>query len=446
MSLNIKSVWNKPYRKKNKNGLISLVKISENVEKEINSSIKKNDLHIVYLLDNSGSMGSPIKNNYQYEDIQTIDQILKQNNPNHNAVYLNNRLFSSNNKSKLDQVKDAVIESIRLLSSNDIFSIVKFSSNAECIFESQRATEENKIRAINKIKSVRVQGDTQMYKGFEAGIKELLNEKYSNVSNITKRLFLLTDGEATDRIAYETFYDIAKSISSNEKNPITISTFGVGDRFNEEFLLELSLSGSGSFYFLDSDVSFTDIFLREVGELQSLITRNLKLSISSSEMENLEMLNTFKRDEDGNYLLPNVISGREVSFAIKGNAIGKGAKIKITLQYKDSENVQHIEMSDLNVDISAENYINKEVEDFALQIEIAKKQKEASEMIRNGDRLSAQTVLNGALGLTRSMSANSLETMDNLNKVIKSLDSGDLNIAAKSSLSASYETFYSRKN
>jgi hypothetical protein len=211
-------------------------------------------------------------------------------------------------------------------------------------------------------------------------------------------------------------------------------------------LLELSLSGSGSFYFLDSDVSFTDIFLREVGELQSLITRNLKLSISSSEMENLEMLNTFKRDEDGNYLLPNVISGREVSFAIKGNAIGKGAKIKITLQYKDSENVQHIEMSDLNVDISAENYINKEVEDFALQIEIAKKQKEASEMIRNGDRLSAQTVLNGALGLTRSMSANSLETMDNLNKVIKSLDSGDLNIAAKSSLSASYETFYSRKN
>lgn len=446
MSLNIKSVWNKPYRKKNKNGLISLVKISENVEKEINSSIKKNDLHIVYLLDNSGSMGSPIKNNYQYEDIQTIDQILKQNNPNHNAVYLNNRLFSSNNKSKLDQVKDAVIESIRLLSSNDIFSIVKFSSNAECIFESQRATEENKIRAINKIKSVRVQGDTQMYKGFEAGIKELLNEKYSNVSNITKRLFLLTDGEATDRIAYETFYDIAKSISSNEKNPITISTFGVGDRFNEEFLLELSLSGSGSFYFLDSDVSFTDIFLREVGELQSLITRNLKLSISSSEMENLEMLNTFKRDEDGNYLLPNVISGREVSFAIKGNAIGKGAKIKITLQYKDSENIQHIEMSDLNVDISAENYINKEVEDFALQIEIAKKQKEASEMIRNGDRLSAQTVLNGALGLTRSMSANSLETMDNLNKVIKSLDSGDLNIAAKSSLSASYETFYSRKN
>lgn len=445
MNLKIKSVWNKPYRKKNKNGLISLVKISAADSKNSKSNIKKNDLHIVYLLDNSGSMGNPIKNNYQQEQITTIDQLLKHNNLGNNAGYLNERRFVPNYKTKLEQVKDAVIESIRLLSPNDIFSVLKFSSHAKCIFESQKATEENKEKAINAIKSVSVEGDTQMYKGFDAGIRELLKEEYSNNKNLTKRLFLLTDGEATDRVRHEVFYDVAKSMSTNEKNPITISTFGVGDRFNEEFLLELSLSGSGSFYFLDSDVSFTEIFLREVGELQSLLTRNLKLSLTGSEMENLEMLNTFKKDENENYLLPNIISGREISFAIKGNAIGKGSKIKMTLQYNDNDNVQHIEMLELNVDISEENYINKEVEDFALQIEIAKKQKEASEMIRKGDRLSAQTALNGALGMTRSLSVNSLETTESLNKVLKSIDSGDLNIAAKSSLSASYETFYSRK-
>ena len=53
-------------------------------------------------------------------------------------------------------------------------------------------------------------------------------------------------------------------------------------------------------------------------------------------------------------------------------------------------------MVDVNVDFNEENYIYKEVEDFALQIEIAKKQKEASEMIRKGDKMSAQTALNGA--------------------------------------------------
>lgn len=438
MNLNIKSVWNKPYRKKNKNGLISLVKLSAQNVENLNKKEKKNDLHIVYLLDNSGSMGLPIKNTYQ--SALNVDHFFNQQNL-YNARALNVEL-PNRSITKLQQVKNAVIESIKLLSSNDVFSIIKFSSNATCIFESQKATPENKATAIRQIESVYVEGDTQMYKGFDAGINEL--EKFKD-KNLTKRLFLLTDGEATDRVAYDVFYDIAKSVSNKDSSPITISTFGVGDRFNEEFLLELSLSGSGSFYFLDADVSFTEVFLREVGELQSLLTRNLKFSINSSEMSNVELMNTFKKDEDGDYILPNIINGRDVSFAIKCNAIGKSSKLKLVFKYKDNNNVQHIEMVDVNVDINEENYINKEVEDFALQIEIAKKQKEASEMIRKGDKMSAQTALNGALSMTRQLNVNSLEATENVNKVLQSINSGDLNIAAKSSLSASYETFYSRK-
>ena len=47
--------------------------------------------------------------------------------------------------------------------------------------------------------------------------------------------------------------------------------------------------------------------------------------------------------------------------------------------------------------------------------------------------------------MTRQLNVNSLEATENVNKVLQSINSGDLNIAAKSSLSASYETFYSRK-
>lgn len=130
MNLNIKSVWNKPYRKKNKSGLISLVKLSaQNVEK-LNRKEKKNDLHIVYLLDNSGSMGLPIKNSYQ--PALNVDNFFNQQNL-YNARSLNAEI-PNRNITKLQQVKNAVIESIKLLSSNDVFSIIKFSSNATCIF------------------------------------------------------------------------------------------------------------------------------------------------------------------------------------------------------------------------------------------------------------------------------------------------------------------------
>lgn len=440
--IKITSNWNKPYRKKNKNNMIlkADLKLDEIVPKH--NVRNETPLHMVYLIDCSGSMASLISGNEYNNTINILNPY--SNNHNGSAYSKNNGnvFFNNNSVSKLKKVKDATISSINLLSENDLFTVICFSNDASYVVKDLQGTPENKIKAINSINLIQASGGTAIHKGLTFAIDSLFQAESDHYK---RRINLLTDGQATDNVPYDVFYNIARDMVSGN-SPITISTFGVGEHFNEDFLLNLSVAGSGSFYYLDKDCSFSEIFVRELNETKSDYAYNLKMYFSGLEMENVELLNDFSLSNDGkSYILPNLISGREVSFALKGNAIGKQSSITINVSCNYQGNVV-IFSETLRVDISSEDYINKEVEDFAIQLEIAKAQKEASKLIREGKRDFAMQELNRAKIMGSCMHDNQKIDLYNkeLDNTLGELSRGELNLASKSSLNSSYMTSYSR--
>jgi len=145
---------------------------------------------------------------------------------------------------RMDMVKSTAIELIRQLRPDDLLSIVSFSDRADVLVSaSQRMTRtaiEDRIRQIN------TGGGTEIFQGLEAGFMQVRNKARGNFVN---HIVLITDGR--------TYGDEAQCIELADQaaaTGIAISSLGIGDEWNDEFLDDItSRTGSSSVYVAESE-------------------------------------------------------------------------------------------------------------------------------------------------------------------------------------------------
>lgn len=175
---------------------------------------------------------------------------------------------------KLDYVISAVSHVIDQLRPVDLCSIIAFADSAKVLIPSSQIYDKASARAmVRRIDQVSVGQGTNMLLGIEAAVDEV-RKNYSRER--MNHIVILTDGLTLhDRRCRE------KCVLAAEEG-ISVSTIGVGDDFNERFLLEIANSCRGTSYYIDRPQDIPEIFSSELRGVQNVVVRNPELSVKLS--------------------------------------------------------------------------------------------------------------------------------------------------------------------
>ncbi len=362
-------------------------------------------VNVCFVIDISGSMNDPCHHNQEKQNLN-IHHVLGNHQSGFEAHHYYHR------ETKLSKVKTALKGSLSEFNAQDTVSIVLFSSNAQVLREGIKMTDENKRMLSGLIDSIMANGGTNIYDGWLTGAKEVARKLTEQSLN---RVLLLTDGENNQGIqdVSQICRDIAKT---NEKN-ISLSTFGVGDKFNEKFLQQIATAGGGNSYYIEKPEQSYQLFKLELSGLSNLVASKVILSIDLHE--GYKELITFKNknqfsNHDNSWNLTNLVDGQTIdgifSMSFSSKMFENFQNIqeiklgKINITYQDGENQTKTLSSEFRLKVKNKaDYDNQESHsEFKVQdllISIAQKEMEVSEMIKNGNR-------NGALNIMGANAAN----------------------------------------
>jgi len=179
---------------------------------------------------------------------------------------------------RMDTIKSAAIELLRQLKAEDRLSIVTFSDRAEVILSGGQGDRQRELQA--DIHMLRAGGGTEIYRGLEAGYKEVL--RYASPQHVN-HIILLTDGR--------TYGDEERSLLLAHKarqRGIGISSLGIGDEWNDEFLDKLANATGGSTTFVARSKDISNYLHEKFHALARAYANQVVYHYSSEENAQLQ--------------------------------------------------------------------------------------------------------------------------------------------------------------
>ena len=174
---------------------------------------------------------------------------------------------------KIEKAKQAACQAIDRLTAQDVFSLVIFDDQIEVLIPPQNVEDPEGLKKI--VHRIRARGSTALYGGVKAGAEQL--KKFSSSHNIN-RIILLSDGLAN--VGPSSSSDLARLGRDLRLNGISVSTVGVGDDYNENLMVALAEASAANYYYVKDAEMLPKIFSNELGQIQNIIARNLKIIIN----------------------------------------------------------------------------------------------------------------------------------------------------------------------
>ena len=200
---------------------------------------------------------------------------------------------------KLRYAKEAAEFVVGQLSSEDYLSIVVYDDEVSIISSAAHVTNKEALR--KQIRNIRTDGSTNLHGGMMEGYAQV---KRNHSNGYVNRVLLLSDGLANAGITSQTELQQIAKTKSNEHG-ISISTFGIGNDFNENLMTGLSEYGSGNYYFIEEPGEIPTIFEKELKGLLAVVAQNAKLKIDLPSGVKLDKLFGYKYDQKGNQVTVN---------------------------------------------------------------------------------------------------------------------------------------------
>lgn len=173
---------------------------------------------------------------------------------------------------KIEQARQAAMLLVDQLEAKDVFSLIVYSNEAQVLIPAQPVKDKAQLR--RRIQSITSGGSTALYAGVEAGAGQL--DEYLDRKRIN-RVILLSDGLAN--IGPKTPTEMSRLGSRLEQRGIHVTTVGLGDNYNEDVMVSLAESSAANYYYVQDTETLPDIFAEELGYLQSVVARNIKIII-----------------------------------------------------------------------------------------------------------------------------------------------------------------------
>lgn len=310
---------------------------------------------------------------------------------------------------KLEYVVTAVQHLIDQLRPNDICSIIAFADKARVVIPAGPIHDkESAKRIIRNIDHIDVGSGTEMLRGINAAIDEI-SRNFSHER--TNHCILLTDGLTLHERKCKT-----RCIEGSEKG-ISFSTIGVGDDFNEKFLLEIANECRGKSYYIDIPRDIPGIFSQELQGVQSVMVLNPKLTIKLSSGVSIRRVHKVKPLINDMGAIPTVdrvgviklqdLQKNEVQsvlfeLVLPSRREGTYRVAQVSLNYQSPvEGMKDEEiMKDLTISYTTDSRLASRVNPKVIQVvdlvSVFRQQTKALELAQTGERTKATQLLRSA--------------------------------------------------
>jgi len=172
---------------------------------------------------------------------------------------------------KLECAKDAACLLIEYLSGDDSLSLVVFNDKAKVIIPKSKSDDKNAF--FSRVREIKANGGTRMYVGMGSGVEEIGDVSESSIN----RMILFTDGQTEGEAQC-----LGKARQAAERG-IAISTFGIGDDYNEELLGEVARITLGGAYHLQHPHQIKEQFMAEMKGATTIGITNAILTFQLSK-------------------------------------------------------------------------------------------------------------------------------------------------------------------
>jgi Ca-activated chloride channel homolog len=251
---------------------------------------------------------------------------------------------------KFRYTKDAVKYVVNHLHSNDVLSIVTYETGVEVLLSPQRI--EDKESLLKKIDALVTAGSTNMEGGLRKGYELVKNTKKLVGDEMIHRVLLLSDGLANVGIS-DPVQLSAICREQFEKERISISTFGVGNDYNEDLMAKVALQGGGKYYFINNPDQLPAMFGEEVKGMSEVVAKSTVVKIKFPSELSYERTYAYNSTLNGNSLsisFNDIFAKEQKSLlvAFKTNRKIKGPfTIECELSYSNSSSDSIVPVTDL---------------------------------------------------------------------------------------------------
>ena len=271
---------------------------------------------------------------------------------------------------KLSNTKKAVSFAVGHLTGSDHVSVVAFDDRVATVLRSTRAENKDLIKAA--VNHLGHGGTTNLSGGMLAGFREVKQEARPGQTN---RVLLLTDGWANEGITDHG--ELVKKAGELLSGGVTLSTFGLGDGFEEDLLIRMAEAGGGNFYFIESPDTIPQIFQQELAGLLSITAQNIQLKYTPAHGVVSAVVLGYPPEISAGTItvsLPDIYSGEEkvvlFQLNISPQEAGSFHLGSLALEYADVRD--HLAMVSVNVDIKLRVTANPEAEGPVENFEVTK--------------------------------------------------------------------------
>lgn len=238
---------------------------------------------------------------------------------------------------KFELARQAAIQGIERLTSEDMFSVVVFDDHINVVHHTSPATPPAKRAAIRALRHVRARGMTDLGTGWLTGCGQVAEQL---VSEQVGRCLLLTDGLANQGMTDGD--QLARHATELRSRGVSTSTFGLGEGFDEFLLRQMADAGGGTFTFIEGAAQIPSLLNEELGETLQVVARDVMLDVKVPAGVQLRSLAPYPEERTSfgrRYQLPDLVSRQDLEFPIEidfdPGEVGETVSVAFTLRDRD---------------------------------------------------------------------------------------------------------------
>lgn len=189
-----------------------------------------------------------------------------------NAVLVLDRSGSMTG-AKIDRARDAARALAQALGPGDSLAVVEFGSEASVLFSSAPMTPEARARVLEAIAALEPIGGTNLSAALQLAAGEL---RRGAAPGRVDKVFLASDGQANVGVSDR---DGLLRLARADLAGATLSTFGMGDDFDEDLLAALAAQSGGRTRFIASPEILPRAFADELSRTAATVAREVLVCI-----------------------------------------------------------------------------------------------------------------------------------------------------------------------
>ncbi len=227
-----------------------------------------------------------------------------------NAVLIVDRSGSMEGE-KVARARDAARALIAALNGEDRLAIVDFASDAHVLVPSTPATEDAKARAVAAVDELQATTGTNLSGALDLAAPELARGRAPFRMD---KIFLASDGQANEGVADRA--GLLRVALRDFGPATTVSTFGVGEDYDEGLMTALAAQAGGRTRFIRTADELLPAFRAELARASTVVARGVRLDVRG--LSGARVLGVLGYAADGGWIrLPDFAAGEERRIMVK---------------------------------------------------------------------------------------------------------------------------------